>query len=127
MQSTHGKAASSFSTASISSLQTPKLVAFSAGCPYPAFDLSAAVQHRTAHRSMSSGDDASSPVLVEHVRDAGVAIVKLNRPKALNAISKSLSEQLAQALAKLRQDSAVKAIVITGSTLRAFSAGVDLK
>ncbi|CAN7937611.1 unnamed protein product, partial [Ixodes hexagonus] len=55
-----------------------------------------------------------------------VAVVTLNRPKALNALSKPLMKELGDAIEALNKDSSVGAIVITGSE-KAFAAGADIK
>ena len=59
-------------------------------------------------------------------QDNGVAVVTLNRPKALNALCYALFEDLNCAMTKLDTDPEVKAIVLTGSE-RAFAAGADIK
>ena len=64
-------------------------------------------------------------ILVEK-QDTGVALVTLNRPKALNALCYALFEDLNDAMKKLDSDPEVKAIVLTGSE-RAFAAGADIK
>eukprot|EP00806_Schmidingerella_arcuata_P000316 Macronucleus_1283.p1 GENE.Macronucleus_1283~~Macronucleus_1283.p1 ORF type:complete len:287 (+),score=135.93 Macronucleus_1283:1-861(+) len=64
-------------------------------------------------------------ILVEK-QDTGVALVTLNRPKALNALCYALFEDLNDAMRKLDTDPEVKAIVLTGSE-RAFAAGADIK
>ncbi len=63
-------------------------------------------------------------VLVEH--RGPIAIVTLNRPDALNAMSQALSAQLAEAFAGLGQNDATRVAILTG-TGRAFCAGMDLK
>jgi enoyl-CoA hydratase/carnithine racemase len=68
---------------------------------------------------------AVSAVLVEHLDD-GVAVVRLNRPRALNAINEALRRALPPALATLNADDRVRAVVISGAGERAFSAGQDL-
>ena len=61
-------------------------------------------------------------------RDAGgIAVLTLNRPQALNAVSIELAESLAAALEECGGDDATRAIVLTGAGDRAFSAGVDLR
>jgi len=55
----------------------------------------------------------------------GVALVTLDRPEALNALSFDLLDELAGALAALDADPSCRAIVITGSG-RAFAAGADI-
>jgi len=68
---------------------------------------------------------AVSAVLLEHLDD-GVAVVRLNRPQALNAINEDIRRALPPALAALNADRSVRAVVITGTGERAFSAGQDL-
>ena len=55
-----------------------------------------------------------------------VAVIRLNRPKALNALCDRLMEELGQALRGFDADPAVAAIVLTGSD-KAFAAGADIK
>jgi enoyl-CoA hydratase len=55
-----------------------------------------------------------------------VGLVTLNRPKALNALNRTLIGELAAALDGFESDDAVGAIVITGSE-KAFAAGADIK
>ena len=57
---------------------------------------------------------------------AGVALLALHRPKALNALSTALRKALVQAFNELRDDDEVKAVVLTGSG-QAFCAGLDLR
>ena len=56
----------------------------------------------------------------------GIATIKLNRPKVLNAMSKQLWVDVQNALEDAKNDAAIKALVITGEG-RAFSTGADLK
>jgi enoyl-CoA hydratase len=62
-------------------------------------------------------------VLVEH--DGAVAVVLLNRPQQLNALSGELMDELVAALQELDRDGAVRCIVLGGSE-RAFAAGADI-
>jgi enoyl-CoA hydratase len=64
--------------------------------------------------------------LVLGERDGHVATLTLNRPKALNALSPELIEQLIAALADCDADEQVRAIVLTGGP-RVFAAGADIK
>ena len=59
-------------------------------------------------------------------RDGGVATVTLDRPDALNAITRDMLLQLGGALEELAADESVQVVVLTGAG-RASSAGVDLK
>ena len=56
----------------------------------------------------------------------GVALVTIDRPKALNALSFVLLRELAEALETLDRDKAIRAVVITGAGERAFAAGADI-
>jgi enoyl-CoA hydratase len=57
----------------------------------------------------------------------GVALVTLQRPEALNALSFALLDELATALEALDRDPTCRVIVITGSGDRAFAAGADIR
>lgn len=65
--------------------------------------------------------------LITVERDDAVAIVTLNRPEAMNALSKALRRDLAEAMLAVEQDDAIRAVVLTGAGDRAFTAGLDLK
>jgi enoyl-CoA hydratase len=58
--------------------------------------------------------------------EKGIARITLNRPEALNAMNKDVLQQLASLLDKARGDEAVKAVIITGTGEKAFSAGADI-
>lgn len=55
-----------------------------------------------------------------------VALVTMNRPDALNALSRALRAELVRVFDELATDESVRAVVLTGAG-RAFTAGVDLK
>ncbi|MEI7531917.1 MAG: enoyl-CoA hydratase [Betaproteobacteria bacterium] len=55
-----------------------------------------------------------------------VALITLNRPEALNALSPELTQELSQTMNELEQDPSVSCVVITGSE-KAFAAGADIK
>jgi enoyl-CoA hydratase len=63
-------------------------------------------------------------ILVE--REDGVGIVTLNRPEKLNAMNRKMSSELRDAVKEFDADDAIGCIVITGSGIRAFSAGGDI-
>ncbi|WP_328435961.1 enoyl-CoA hydratase/isomerase family protein [Streptomyces sp. NBC_00425] len=65
-----------------------------------------------------------STVLRTELRDR-TAVLTLDRPRQLNALGSEIADQLKQTLADLRDDDAVRALVLTGAG-RAFSAGADL-
>jgi enoyl-CoA hydratase len=58
---------------------------------------------------------------------AGVALLTIERPEVLNALSFDLLDDLADALAGLDADPGCRAIVLTGSGTRAFAAGADIR
>jgi enoyl-CoA hydratase len=59
-------------------------------------------------------------------RDGPVATLTLNRPDAMNALSRALREALSAAFREIESDSEVRVAVLTGAG-RAFCAGFDLK
>lgn len=65
-------------------------------------------------------------ILVETNYAPLVALIRLNRPKELNALNLQLMGELRDALKELDNDENVRAIVITGNE-RAFAAGADIK
>jgi enoyl-CoA hydratase len=58
---------------------------------------------------------------------ANVALLTLDRPDQLNALSFDLVAQLGELLAVLDADPACRAVVVTGSGERAFAAGADIR
>jgi len=60
-------------------------------------------------------------------RDGSVAVVTIDRPKALNALNRQVFADLAACLADLEGDDAVRVIVLRGAGDRAFVAGADIK
>ena len=59
-------------------------------------------------------------------REGAVAIITLNRPKALNALNSELLQELVAALEAIDSDDQLHATVLTGSE-RAFAAGADIR
>jgi enoyl-CoA hydratase/carnithine racemase len=67
------------------------------------------------------------PQLVEtSVDDHYVALLRLNRPDARNALSPEMMEEIAAELERLDPDPAVRCIVVAGSE-KVFAAGADIK
>ncbi len=56
----------------------------------------------------------------------GVGLVRLNRPKALNALNSGLTREVFEALEAFDRDDSVRCLVLTGSD-KAFAAGADIK
>ncbi|CAJ1391549.1 MAG: enoyl-CoA hydratase [Roseitalea sp.] len=67
---------------------------------------------------------AYDTIIVEKRGEAG--LITLNRPKAMNALNKALLDEMIDALAAMRDDAKIGAVVITGSQ-KAFAAGADIK
>lgn len=64
--------------------------------------------------------------VTEIERRGRIAVLRFNRPDALNALSVELARAIAADLVALDADAAVDGIVLTGAGDRAFCAGVDL-
>lgn len=63
-------------------------------------------------------------ILVE--RDEPAAVITLNRPRTLNALSGGMLREVGQAIEELGTDPTVRGIIITGAGERAFAAGADI-
>lgn len=59
--------------------------------------------------------------------DGPVATVTLNRPDAMNALSRAVRRDLAATMRRLEADDSVRVVILTGAGDRAFTAGLDLK
>ncbi|KAF9159197.1 putative enoyl-CoA hydratase, mitochondrial [Actinomortierella ambigua] len=80
---------------------------------------------RPAYNAVSPAKPAQLEYLLTETRGR-VALVTLNRPKALNALCNGLFVELNKVLEEFDNNSDIGAIVITGSE-RAFAAGADIK
>lgn len=60
------------------------------------------------------------------VRDDGVAVLTINRPKSLNALNPQTLEEIDKALDEVETNDKIKVLVITGSGDKAFIAGADI-
>lgn len=63
-------------------------------------------------------------LLLQH--QGNIAVLTINRPKALNALNSETLSELSAALDELGRDSSVKAVIVTGSGEKAFIAGADI-
>lgn len=75
---------------------------------------------------MNASPMPSAPELVVERPEDGIAIVRMNRPDATNALSLSLQAQLSHAFTQLAADEGVRAIVLTGGE-KVFAAGGDIR
>jgi enoyl-CoA hydratase len=57
----------------------------------------------------------------------GVALVTVNRPDKLNALNRDTMGELADAFGRVRDDAAIRGLIVTGAGERAFVAGADIK
>jgi len=55
-----------------------------------------------------------------------VAVIKFNRPKALNALNPDLLADMGQALEEIENDPSVRVLILTGEGEKAFVAGADI-
>jgi enoyl-CoA hydratase len=59
-------------------------------------------------------------------REGRVALLTVNRPEALNALSSAILEELHDELSALKRDAGVGALVLTGAGEKSFIAGADI-
>jgi enoyl-CoA hydratase len=64
--------------------------------------------------------------LINYTRRESLAVVSLNRPDKLNALSREMIRELAEIFQRTSDDPALRVIILTGAGERAFSAGTDL-
>jgi 3-hydroxypropionyl-coenzyme A dehydratase len=58
--------------------------------------------------------------------DGNIAIVRINRPEALNAMNSGVISELSQAIDIVGADAAIRVVIITGAGERSFCAGADI-
>ncbi|MBI3800658.1 MAG: enoyl-CoA hydratase/isomerase family protein [Deltaproteobacteria bacterium] len=59
-------------------------------------------------------------------RDGAIGILKVNRPKSLNALNPATVREIAACLTEVQQDQSIRCLIITGEGDRAFVAGADI-
>ena len=69
----------------------------------------------------------SEPVTTYDVDEAGVALLRLDRPKARNAMNTQMLEEMLAHLAGAHDDDAVRVLVLSSTSHMALSAGADVK
>jgi enoyl-CoA hydratase len=72
----------------------------------------------------TAAEPTTEPLIAAET-DGGVGIIRLNRPKVLNALNPALMEQLAEQLEAWETDESILCTIITGND-RAFAAGADI-
>jgi len=63
---------------------------------------------------------------IQITREDGYAVVMLNRPHEMNALSREMKLELVDCFSMLETDDSVRAVILTGGDY-VFSAGMDLK
>lgn len=66
------------------------------------------------HLTIETGDDR-------------IAVLTINRPDKLNALNSEVLDEIDEAFSHLKQNGAVKAVIVTGAGDKAFAAGADIK
>lgn len=56
----------------------------------------------------------------------GVVLITIRRPEKLNALNQAVISELGEAFRTVREDSAIKALILTGAGEKAFVAGADI-
>jgi enoyl-CoA hydratase len=72
-------------------------------------------------------DDANGNIIQYHVDHQGIAVLRVNRSPARNALNWSAQQRFADLITTVSLDSTIRALIITGSGNRAFVSGGDLK
>jgi enoyl-CoA hydratase len=60
------------------------------------------------------------------VDNAGIALISINRPEKLNALSREVISELEDAFGRVSDEEAIRAAIITGAGEKAFVAGADI-
>ncbi|PRP84312.1 enoyl-CoA hydratase [Planoprotostelium fungivorum] len=84
------------------------------------------INHDVRRMSTAATSPSTYQTILTETKGSGVAVITLNRPKALNALCNQLLDELVHALEAYQKDDSVAAVVITGSN-KAFAAGADIK
>src|ERR1700686_2082874 len=91
--------------------------------------LDAFVEYHPAHRMRKDGAPGANFMTYENIlleKKNAIAYVTINRPKVLNALSLATMEELGAAFLEIRDDSALRVAILTGSGEKAFVAGGDI-
>ena len=77
----------------------------------------------------TSAPSAEQDLVVEYLEedDHGIVVLGINRPKAMNALSKNLVKNLSSAIDAVKFDKNCRVVIIRSHAKGAFCAGADLK
>src|SRR5437870_13359288 len=75
---------------------------------------------------MSTATAAPTLENVLYEKKGAIAYVTLNRPKVLNALNKATIAELNEAFKDVRDDPAVRGVILTGAGDKAYAAGADI-
>jgi enoyl-CoA hydratase len=81
---------------------------------------------RGALRTYPETERVKTYETIESEREGAVTLLRLNRPKVLNALNVLMIRELHDALNALEADESVRAVILTGAGERAFAAGADI-
>lgn len=59
-------------------------------------------------------------------KDGAIGVLKVNRPKSLNALNPATVKEISACLDEVRKDSSIRCLIVTGEGDRAFVAGADI-
>jgi enoyl-CoA hydratase len=65
-------------------------------------------------------------IVLEHAEDGQICVLTVNRPQSLNALNAATLDELANAIARVGDDNAARALLITGAGEKSFVAGADI-
>jgi enoyl-CoA hydratase len=80
---------------------------------------------RTAEDRLREGEPNKGLIVIG--KEAGIALLTINRPDSLNALNEEVLKELDAAIDEVISDPSVRATVITGARRRAFCAGIDMQ
>src|SRR5436190_298454 len=60
------------------------------------------------------------------VEESGIAVLTVNRPQKLNALSAAVIDELSDAFGSVASHSTIRALIVTGAGEKAFVAGADI-
>ena len=87
------------------------------------------MESHPAHRTRKDGAPDTNFMTYENIlleKKNTIAYVTVNRPKVLNALSLATMEELGVAFQDIKDDSAIRVAILTGSGEKAFVAGADI-